>query len=284
MGLLEKPEVHQVVTANMMRVGHRLLTPADERAVAGLVQAGFRNASLALQEGAPELARELEMIQLSDPQMDAVLTSLQLLSDRRVQRVGLNVARAVRGAGSEDRDVIKRHLSMMMLPLAGEIRRLREELVPLPLLQLWGSGHEWDMTLDLENIQVMGRDGSRSGTDFMELPSADLRQTSAGVEIGVLEQSRAMIDMLRQMASLFGHKAAIPPWVSSLAGKVDMQDLSCELASVDLNARDLMKAWFCPLKFGSQGVDAMRAIADMPQHAPLSLFEVLGDIGAAAIR
>jgi len=86
--LFSSPEVHNVATMNLMRAGRDLLTESERPEVAAAVATGFVNISRQLQRKAPVVAGELNMLQLTEMQKNAVLDSLRLLSEPRVQELG----------------------------------------------------------------------------------------------------------------------------------------------------------------------------------------------------
>lgn len=277
MGLFEKREVQDVATENIMRVGRDLITSADRRTVSTIVAVVFKNVSLELQKQSPRLASELEMIQLNDSQMAAVLAALELLSHREVQRIGLNVARAIRG-GADDAvnqasaQAMRDRIEGRLHPMIGDINKVRNTLIPKVMQEFWSAEHQWGMTLDIENLRLMAED-SKDLSDFTPLTSVRLEAMSIGIEDGVLEQARALIDLIKLSAHLFGKEVHVPARVTSLAARrPKRRPMYCELANVEINKVDILKAWFCPLKFGSQGVDALRAVAHMKGGKPKELF------------
>merc|ERR1711972_1259812 len=80
---------------------------------------------------------------------------MRLLSDPRVQRLGLTVAQAIRESPFKGRDEVRRHIEESLHPHRLEIRKLRDELIPAELRDPDDEGYEWDLTLDPKNIHVM---------------------------------------------------------------------------------------------------------------------------------
>mmetsp|Transcript_33263 Transcript_33263/g.77301 ORF Transcript_33263/g.77301 Transcript_33263/m.77301 type:complete len:409 (-) Transcript_33263:103-1329(-) len=261
-GIFERPDVLQVAAENLMRIGHRLLDPEDVYPVLHIVGENLRNVSARIQESAPELSVALQMIQLSDEEQDAVVTCLRLLGDHRVQGLGLIVARAVRESHSLEPGVVRLHIEQSLRPIAAHVQKIENEVVPEHLRRLWVGGEPWAMTLDLENLRVMAAQPGNTSADNAvdEAPSVpiSLKETSLGVEVGAMEEGRALVEFLKLVARIKGRETAIPSWVASVSEKVRSEQLSCELYSPELNSKDLMRAWLCPLKFGSQGLDALR--------------------------
>jgi len=270
--LFSNPEVHEVATENILRVGHQLLGPTDRQTVMAAVATGFKNISSQLQSRAPLVAGELTMLQLTEQEKDAVLSSLRLLSDSRVQVLGRNVAQAIRDCGSPDRDYVRSCIETAMQPRLTEITDLRREVVPKGLRQLWGVGNKWDMTLDPENILAMqtshgGRFAAVSASlqDIYAMGTTNrpttLSEKNYGIKGGVIEEGRALLDIIKLCTRLTGKELKVPSWAGSLTGNVDLraEPLSCELDTTKASSVNFMKALFCALKFGTQGLDALRA-------------------------
>jgi hypothetical protein len=276
--LFENPEVHEAAAANLMAVGrHGFLAAEDWSTVKAAVVAGFRRIDDELSKKAPEASRRLGLIQLSEEQKDAVLSSMRLLSERRVQNIGFEVGQAIRESRSTDREVLRRRIEARLQPRLPELLRLREELMPEPLRELWATDHHWDMTLDPENVQVMqAKQGGKFADAFssigdvyrMGAASKPIAFSSESYSVmgGVVEEARALIDLIKVCTRLFGKELEVPANATSLVGTFNFgaEALSCELRTAGSDDRtNLLKALFCPLKFGTQGVDALRAAVDM---------------------
>jgi len=275
-------EVHEVVTENIMQVGRGLLVHADRDLVRNTVAAGFRNISLNVMKQAPTIAEKMSRLRISEAEKNLVLTSLRLISLPEVQRIGFKVALAIRRSLSHNRDTIQHKIEEMLHANFDEITNLLHELVSPPLLKLWGPGHarhQWDLTLESENIHVMTTvDGGKFYGSMNASFYADAHggapgylpweEKAYGAWGGILEEGRALLDVIRLIVRSSGNgNLAVPGWAASLADNVDMQDLGRELLSCELHEEDgmdnFMKAIFCPLKYGTQGIDALRAVAQM---------------------
>jgi len=123
MSLFTDPAVHEVATENLMRAGQasaltrnadgtltertvELLLPEERQMVFEIVEAGFRNIGIELRRQAPGMAGELDRIGLEVRDQDALLSMLLLMSDTRVQRLGLAVARVIRAAPEETPELL----------------------------------------------------------------------------------------------------------------------------------------------------------------------------------
>merc|ERR1712227_392005 len=81
---------------------------------------------------------------------------------------------------------------------------------------------------------------------------------------GTLEAARALLDVIALIGDASGKKIEMPAWATSLEENIDVKDLGTELLSCELHKNEsinnFMKAIFCPLKYGTQGMDALRAV------------------------
>jgi len=265
-------ELIEVATENLMQVSQGLLLHSDRDAVRRAIKGAFGDVSDQLVAQAPETARELSSITIGEADKNAMLTWMRLMSVPEVRSVGFDVALAIRASGSLQREVVLKSIEKLLRPHLGGIERLRDEVISGPLFDLWGTGHQWEMTLDRENVQVMeasnsGGAGQLYAGAASQIPR--LEEKNRVVLGGALEEARALLDGIRLLARHAGTaELVIPVFVTSLGAHLDLgpQALSCEL---DLDrggeARfiDFAQALFCPLKYGTQGMDALRAVSDM---------------------
>lgn len=282
--LFENPEVHDVAAANLMRVGYNgLILRRDFSMVRAIVVASFGNISHQISKYAPAAADTLDKIPLTKIQKDAVVNSLRLMSDPRVQNIGFDVGLAIRDSPGVGRTNLKHRIEEKLRPRLEEIRKLREELMPGQLRTLWAKNYQWEMTLEPENVRVMRmQNGGKLAPVFTSLQDVYLSGTTRapmapaekfyGILGGLLEEARALVDISRLCSSMFGKELDVPLWVTSLPGTHNFSSdiLSCEIRTEDDNKINFMKALFCPLKFGTQGMDALRAVPDM-MNSRLSL-------------
>jgi len=302
-GLLESPELHEVAAENVMRVGQKVLTLSDRDVVHAIAVAGFRNISSRLKERAPEALKVLDDVWFTDVQRNAVLKTMRLLSDPRVQSIGLDVAKAIRESRSRDHWVIVDRIHRRLTPRVGEIRVLRDQLIPASLRALARVGHHWDLTLTPANIRTMADVSDDWGSElgasqtpemqpggifpvFRKLGAAALGEAvkavatrpkevappadskAQGISAGVSEQGRYLLDLLRLSVGALRedgrvHDApvgagAVATALGAGAGTEEaLRGVSC---SSGLSAAT---ALLCPLKFGTQGLDALRAVVEI---------------------
>jgi hypothetical protein len=276
--LLFSSEVHEVVTENLMQVGRGIFSPADRDLVRETVAACFRNVSMQIREHAGASMEALQHIQLDEKERNSVLTWLRLMSVPQVQSIGYEVALAMRRALTSDPAIVMAAVEEVLTVNLENIKELRDELITPHMLHYWGPEQQWELTLDPENMAVMQafRHGEFYGSldaDFYSKNVSGLvkklpaKEKAYGVWGGVLEQGRALIDVVKLLAMRQDIELLVPAQATSLDVNVDVEDLGSELLSCELQPKDgmnnLMKALFCPLKYGSQGLDALRAVEHM---------------------
>lgn len=275
--ILSNPELHTVATKILMRTASGLFSEADESTVRTVVTEGFANISKELKLIDPEAMEELSSVHLTESQKDALLTLLEIIDEPRVQSIGLDVAKAIheRARMSGARDDLRGHIEKRLVARREEILALRDALIPTQLLEFLGHTNQWFMTLHPDNLQVMETvsDGwelvIRGEHDhFTAQTLASTRaQRSLDIFAGVLEEGRALLDMIELHAMSLGKQLRVPQLTVSVnykKGAIGSEPLSCDLQEGELW---FIKAILCPLKFGTQGLDALRAAAEILDFA-----------------
>jgi len=136
---------------------------------------------------------------------------------------------------------------------------------------LWSEGRQWDLTLETEHFRSMANVSSRWHEIIQEAAGRDVAPTWPGlaplpveeelrqaIVVGALVQARVLLDIMKVRA-----RSGVPAWVTSLSRYlgIDAEDVSCDLGS----AHAFLNQFACPLKFGIQGMDALRAhFAEQP--------------------
>merc|ERR1719401_2511917 len=177
-----------------------------------------------------------------------------LMSDTRVQRLGLAVARVIRANPEDDRELLVGELLKEMCPRLADIRRLQSDLVPDTLRSLWGSGHNWEMTLEDRNLREM-EEYSRTFDDSIE--SGPQEAKHAAVFGGVLEQGKVLVYMFKNCI-----RTLMPTWTTATNSTIS--EITKFVATESDNS-DFMAALLWPFKFGAQGIDALRATSDLKE-------------------
>merc|ERR1719401_471068 len=139
--------------------------------------------------------------------------------------------------------VVRQKVEEMLRSNIVELFRLRGDLISERLQNLWGTGSNWEMTLQPENLQVMEafHDGDFFGSmdaDFYaqnrsgEPGRLPPEEKSYGAWGGVLEEGRVFLGLLRLVARASGRgDMALPAEATSLSSNVDVRDLGSELLS-----------------------------------------------------
>jgi hypothetical protein len=258
--LFKSPEVHEVAAQDLMTVAGARLAPVDLEMATNVVLDSFEKIDEQLRLHAPEVASELSQIELTIDERRGMLSAMRLLSDRRVQDIGLTVARAIRASPYEDWEYLQHHIEAALRPGFKEIQELREELVPSSLRRLWAEGHRWGLTLNPENIRSLRNTSEAFKTRTVKLtPILDVEKKYFALYSGALQEGRTLLDLLQMCIRALG-----PDWSTSLKGTMqfgtDTLSWPCELNLDDPESNaDFMQALLCPLKFGSQGIDALTA-------------------------
>lgn len=280
--LFWNPDIYEVATENLIQIGRGLLVHADRDTVRTTVAAGFKNISHKLQKSFPDVAKKLATLELSEKQKNTVLSTMRLIGIPEVQRIGYEVSLAIRHSLSLKKELVKQTIENTLRSNSGEIKKLRDELVSSTDLGFLGNGHQWDMTLDMENLQIMeafhdGKFfGSMNASFFAEFHPSNpkkipLQEKAYGAWGGVLEEARALLYIIKLLADSHGMNLHVPMNATSLGANVDIKDLGSELLSCELHSADgmnnLMKTLFCPLKYGTQGLDALRAIDHLTKQS-----------------
>merc|ERR1719291_1009270 len=210
-----------------MLVGADIVRRRDRHLVRAAVGTGFRNMSVQIETRAAGVFSQLEGIRLNATQARAVLGMMRLIGD---------------------------------------------ELVPRALREIWRGSNQWEMTLDPENIRIMGpyRRGkfaalaSSNVFGVQQVEETPFNKMVFGILGGVLEEGRALIHVVGLIAHQQDWDVRVPTWVTALGGNlaVTNQDLNCEHHFNTEIEIKLMKSLFCPLKFGTMGLEAMRALSE----------------------
>jgi hypothetical protein len=269
--MFESPELVDVVSETILRVGKKMFKDQDDRdLVKDVVTTSLKNISLQLQLRVPEVAKELDSLLLSELEKNAVLSSLQLLGNAEVQEVGLLVAEGIHEAALAEKDFnkvtteyVSNFLEEKLRPSLPELTKLRKTLVPTVVKDLWGKKHQWEMTLDPENIGAMlGGDGQFI-SEFHMTDSMDREMKKDAVLGAVLEEGKAIIDLIKVCTRSYRKDLSIPPWATSMTGRVSPDLLSGQVNAKGDKQVESMKTLYCPLKYGAQGAEALKAVAEM---------------------
>lgn len=260
-------DIHEAVTETLMRMGHKILRPTNRSAVKEIVTKSFLNMSAELHKSAPEMVDELDALQLSEVQKDAVVTTVLLLADPQIRSIGVDAARAIQECASTEKRHLKHSIIEKLQPRLAEIKKLHDEFVPQALRDLWGSDHRWEMTLDPENVRMMQ---STIG-DFVSKPNASklvgARAKSYILLGGALGSGKALLGIIKLCTRVNGTNLSMPTWPTAFSQGIDREVVRCVADAAEQDEAKFAEAMFCPLKFAMQGLDAVRGVSDIERFS-----------------
>jgi hypothetical protein len=269
--LLFDPDLVAVCTDNIMEVGRKVLAPEDRSMAGQIVAASLRKLSVELETSSPEISVALHKTSYDEHEKAAVLALVSLLRDQQVQSIGVSMARQIRASSSRDPAQIRQALEAQLRTNAQEVRRLRREKVPEVVRRLlWDltSRDQWELTLDPENLQSMGRSsqGELEPTELYPTFASGLVYPSYEKKYfailgGAIEQGRAFIDILQKLLRSTGPHVTTQVFGTKLGEEA--LEWPCAPNSAMRSNIEFMKSLTCPLKFGAQGLDALRASKEL---------------------
>jgi len=183
---------------------------------------------------------------------------------------------------SADRCTVQRHVKETVLGprRRGELRRLGQELVPEALRSLWAEGHRQlrrmpppvvrrDDGGDEDTRSIM-RARRHSGGDTEDASAfSDEDKKAHSILAGVMEEGRVLVSLIQLCALALGKDLHLLVEATALVDKYDFpgdEGLSCQGGTDERSQANLAKALVCPLRFGAQGLAALRAAADLGPH------------------
>jgi hypothetical protein len=160
--LFDHADLHQVAAENILKIRKDWLGQhASVWPMRRLAEEVFRNASRDL---APGLARALDNTPVTEEQKDAIVHAMRYLSDRRLQKLGYDVAKTVKVAAKEhperlnDPEQLKKHIAVTLGPSRmAEIRKLNDEMYPTPFAKKLSQEGGFEHLLDPKRIQFMAK-------------------------------------------------------------------------------------------------------------------------------
>lgn len=290
--LMESEDFAELATSNIMRARSDYYGPSDRARVRAQVNEGIAHARKLLTNN-PHASSTLDSVRLSAEERGAVFKVLGHITDPRVQRLGLHVAHAVQSSPSENPAIMKEHIIKSMQQDLPEVRKLSNEIIPAQVRHLWASSaQDWDMDLNAEKVRILKSFGktweerlnpSRTHTQQprrLQVYASTTAPTGGaalvkseealGIVTAVVDQLRAMWDIMRPMAKIFGKDINMNVWATSGvgAGAAVFKLVSCALDGV-ADGYNMVELASCPLQVGSEGMDAIRGM--------LAMMGVLGD-------
>lgn len=266
--LLESREVCRAVARNAVAFGQRAGENISEEKAATAAAHVFGTLAAKLRVHARGLASELRRTEVSQEDAQAILGMLQLLSDSEVQDVGRTVARAIGDRGPTERSLLTQHIRRHLTPSWDSIRALRNHAVPGPLRLLWGDGDPdfvlwqnnshrlWEMTLEQSNVMSIQQGGV---DEAAEAALAASRGAEFAVFAAAAVQGRAILDILQMHLRARGRNVQVDLGETFEFAFAALSWPCCVDHAAHSDGGGIMQGMVCPLKFGTMGVDALRA-------------------------
>jgi len=278
--LLESQDFAEVASANALAMSGRS-GDSERGALTAEAREGFKRISASIGARFPETAVQLETIQLSEEQKDAVLSSLRHLSDPRVQKLGFEVAQVMHKGGG--RDAVDRRLHDYFQPRLESIRRLRDEVIPESLrsseseelqgeeeltidtegMRFVESYHEWNWEMDMAQPEV-----SKVSEAVDAAPPVSRRLSKGGKggkgdgKMSLLDQMTLMthvlefFERLKKVAKKFGINL---PDMEKALKEVNVENLLNCVASQMLS-RNPMSMLKCGVQFAQTAMEVLKSL------------------------
>lgn len=297
--LLSHPDVHDVVTSNIVKGGSAEKTGAIRQ----LVEQHFNQAGDDVTRSDPETANA----PITSDQKAAVLHMMRYISDPRVQSIGVNVAHAIRDSGSEDPEVLRLQIAHKLAPRFAEMKRLHSEAFPARMRASLGmkggdfehvlspnmirilktmddswdarfSPKEHDVTARLLLASTAGGWGAAAAAPAGATAAApagtmasgiggdttingiDKAEEGLGISAAVVEEVSCLLRILKPTLKMFGKDAGLPPQATSAIGAVDAL---LSIASCETKAAEdsnPLEGAGCVASAGSAGMDSLREV------------------------
>eukprot|EP00929_Paragymnodinium_shiwhaense_P002872 TRINITY_DN10318_c0_g2_i1.p2 TRINITY_DN10318_c0_g2~~TRINITY_DN10318_c0_g2_i1.p2 ORF type:complete len:512 (-),score=113.21 TRINITY_DN10318_c0_g2_i1:200-1651(-) len=123
--LFASPAIHDVATENVMNIKSHLPRSTKSREqVRHLVGKTFGDIVENVRQTSPELYAALEKTELTQDHHDGIVHMMRYLKDPRVMRIGVDTAKAMQEAQSDDEEVLKAHIKRKLKGRAKEIQEI----------------------------------------------------------------------------------------------------------------------------------------------------------------
>eukprot|EP00929_Paragymnodinium_shiwhaense_P078892 TRINITY_DN4093_c0_g3_i1.p1 TRINITY_DN4093_c0_g3~~TRINITY_DN4093_c0_g3_i1.p1 ORF type:complete len:455 (+),score=102.42 TRINITY_DN4093_c0_g3_i1:114-1478(+) len=129
--LFESPAIHDAATENVMNIKSRVPQSKKSREeVRDLVGQTFGNIVETLRQRDPELYDALGKTELTQEHHDGIVYMMRFLKDPRVMKMGMDTAKAIQDAESDDEEVLKEHIKRKLKGRAKEIQEIYMAMPP----------------------------------------------------------------------------------------------------------------------------------------------------------
>lgn len=232
-----------------------------------LVSEALHNASQAIEHHTPLLHHALKNLWLRPAEHEAVLHVVSHMSDAELQRLGFDIAGAIRRGEQMGPEGVMHHLLLCLQDNDALIRELRQRIVPstfqqravgkpsLMNLHVMDSFASLPAESDRQLKQLVAAGSSRSVLHLQAQSSA-----ASGVIGGVIEELRVVFDVLRSVSAV--QADALPPrWSRSIVGGGAFAAGLVECISDGMKGTDL--AVMCPMRFASASIDVLHNLRNV---------------------
>eukprot|EP00929_Paragymnodinium_shiwhaense_P078885 TRINITY_DN4093_c0_g1_i1.p1 TRINITY_DN4093_c0_g1~~TRINITY_DN4093_c0_g1_i1.p1 ORF type:complete len:492 (+),score=124.09 TRINITY_DN4093_c0_g1_i1:76-1476(+) len=171
--LFESPAIHDVATENVMSIKSRIPQSRKSREeVRHLVAKTFKDIVQNMQQQAPEMYEALEKTELTQQHHEGIVYMMRYLKDPRVMQLGLDTAKAIQEAKSDDEDVLTHHIKSKLQNRAKEIQEIYTSM-PGSLQDLATSrpGDGFKSIFKPKKLQALKTLGGRWYEQFTQVPA-----------------------------------------------------------------------------------------------------------------
>lgn len=167
--LFESDAIHKAAADNVLE-SHAKLKGAEktEQEVREIVAKTFRNIIDQMKTVDPATWHALESAEMTQEQHDTIAHVLKSLKDPRVMQLGLETGKALREAGSDDRNTQAKAVYDKLMPRSAEIAALYDEIIPKHMQEVFKfkGGEGFKNILKPENAKVLKTVGGTYYDDF----------------------------------------------------------------------------------------------------------------------
>eukprot|EP00929_Paragymnodinium_shiwhaense_P054300 TRINITY_DN271_c0_g3_i1.p2 TRINITY_DN271_c0_g3~~TRINITY_DN271_c0_g3_i1.p2 ORF type:complete len:470 (+),score=158.67 TRINITY_DN271_c0_g3_i1:72-1481(+) len=285
--LLEHPEFVDIASSNVWELGKEHMQGKEEK-LRPAVQHMMAQLSEIIQEYDPESSKHLESIKLSPEQRRDVLSVVKRMGDSRVQAVGKEVLEVAAKHHQDGMDAIGHELHARFQPRMGELRALKESVLPVSLRAQEAEAAEATTATDMtgRRLNCVG-DASKCSpgsmlTSSMSSGMAMKLEDALALIGGLAEQARLALDEASVIGTSFGSVQHHVPWEArSMIGALAFgtETLDCFMRQDDEHETkkdgttvlkngesgqmNTVKAAMCPMKYAGAGMDALSGLNNM---------------------
>eukprot|EP00929_Paragymnodinium_shiwhaense_P002877 TRINITY_DN10318_c0_g4_i1.p1 TRINITY_DN10318_c0_g4~~TRINITY_DN10318_c0_g4_i1.p1 ORF type:complete len:478 (-),score=118.95 TRINITY_DN10318_c0_g4_i1:314-1747(-) len=172
--LFESPAVHDAATENVMKIKSRVPQSQKSREeVRHIVGKAFSDIVDTMREKDPHMFDALERTELTQEHHDGIVHMMRYLRDPRVMQIGLDTAKAMQEAKSDDEEVLKDHIKTKLKGRAKEIQDIYMEMPPsLQAVAMSHPGDGFKSIFQPKKRQALKTLGGKWYEQFTQVPPA----------------------------------------------------------------------------------------------------------------